>query len=367
MYDNVCLERIYVVKLVMSFRKSLFIVILMILNSFVNVFGKEKMLTNDAVYALDHKANDDCNGNDNWERAYHQSKVIQHVCIQKDYQKFKPPNARVPIALVIYDLGTTLTEINEERKTLSLDIQLLLHWEDSRIQGKFLDEMDVHMLPPILKDGTSLIWSPGTEIENLRKLTFLNDPIKFNWVFLSPAVNSGFNPNSTIVNVYIEWHVEISCTFDFSTYPFDDQGCGFRILLWDSNIIHVRSGDNPLGDNSLLSDKAIQTHGFEVWKYSINGTHHPWPGTVFSFGKFGYDIKIRRMFKPYVYQYYIPCALIVIASCLSFIIPISAIPGRVGLVVTQFLTLTNLFINQKVCLETFQIRQDIITKNINSI
>ena len=60
MYDNVCLERIYVVKLVMSFRKSLFIVILMILNSFVNVFGKEKMLTNDAVYALDHKANDDC-------------------------------------------------------------------------------------------------------------------------------------------------------------------------------------------------------------------------------------------------------------------------------------------------------------------
>ena len=329
----------------MSFKIGLLILISMILCA--NVFGKEKLLSYGTMHVIDRKTNDDCNGNDNWERPYYQSKVIQHVCVQKGYQKFEPPNGRVPIALVIYDLGTTLSEINEERKTLSLDIQLLLHWEDSRIQGTFLDEMDVHMLPPILKDGTSLIWAPGTEIENLRKLTFLNDPIKFNWVFLSPAANSGFNVNSTIVNVYVEWHVEISCTFDFSSYPFDDQVCGFRMFLWDS-IVHVGSGTNPLGDNSLLSDKAIQTHGFEVWKYQINATQHKWPGTEFRFGKFGYDIKIRRMFKPYVYQYYIPCALIVIASCLSFIIPISAIPGRVGLVVTQFLTLTNLFINQKV-------------------
>ena len=336
----------------MTFKIALLIVISMIL--FPNVFGKD----NNTLYAVDQEMDDNCNGIDNWETPQYQSKVIKHVCIQKGYQKFEPPKARVPISLFVYDLGTTLSEINEERKTLNLDIQLSLYWEDSRIQGKFLDEMDIHMLPPILKDGTSLIWAPGTEIENLRKLTFLNDPIKFNWVFLrtpSPDEYSIFDPNSTIVNVYVEWHVEISCKFDFSGYPFDDQVCGFRMFLWDSHIIHVGRGINPLGDSSLLSDEAIQTHGFEVWKYRINATQHQWPGTVFQFGKFGYDIKIRRIFKPYVYQYYLPCALIVIASCLSFIIPISAIPGRVGLVVTQFLTLTNLFINQKVCLETTQL------------
>ena len=43
-----------------------------------------------------------------------------------------------------------------------------------------------------------------------------------------------------------------------------------------------------------------------------------------------------------------PCIAIVIATSFSFIIPLSAIPGRVALIVTQFLTLTNIFINQMV-------------------
>ena len=39
------------------------------------------------------------------------------------------------------------------------------------------------------------------------------------------------------------------------------------------------------------------------------------------------------------YKYYIPCLAIVIDSFLSFMVPILAIPGRVDLVVNQFLTL----------------------------
>ena len=59
-------------------------------------------------------------------------------------------------------------------------------------------------------------------------------------------------------------------------------------------------------------------------------------------------IHLQRQWSKYVYQYYIPCITIVIATSFSFIIPLSAIPGRVALVVTQFLTLTNIFINQMV-------------------
>ena len=60
-------------------------------------------------------------------------------------------------------------------------------------------------------------------------------------------------------------------------------------------------------------------------------------------GKFGFKIKLERIIQPYLLQYYIPCATIVLVSMISFLIPLTAIPGRVALVVTLFLTLTNIF------------------------
>ena len=59
---------------------------------------------------------------------------------------------------------------------------------------------------------------------------------------------------------------------------------------------------------------------------------------------FGYKIEMKRQPAKYLFQYYIPCITIVVASTLSFIVPPSAAPGRIALVVTQFLTLTNIFI-----------------------
>ena len=60
------------------------------------------------------------------------------------------------------------------------------------------------------------------------------------------------------------------------------------------------------------------------------------------------------MFQPFLYMYYLPCMAIVLVSQISFIIPLSSIPGRVALVVTQFLTLTNIFIHQTVGYMSFR-------------
>ena len=64
--------------------------------------------------------------------------------------------------------------------------------------------------------------------------------------------------------------------------------------------------------------------------------------------EFGYGIEMIRQPSKYLFQYYVPCVTIVMASTLSFIVPPTAAPGRIALVVTQFLTLTNIFIYQKV-------------------
>merc|ERR1712141_399098 len=60
----------------------------------------------------------------------------------------------------------------------------------------------------------------------------------------------------------------------------------------------------------------------------------------------GFDIKMDRILSPFLFKYYLPSFAIVTASSISFIIPLTAIPGRVAFMVTQFLTLTNLFIYQ---------------------
>ena len=70
----------------------------------------------------------------------------------------------------------------------------------------------------------------------------------------------------------------------------------------------------------------------------------------------GFNIDIERGISSYVIEYYLPCASIVAGSAVSFIIPLTAIPGRVSLVVTLFLTLTNLIIQHEVSFLCYTIR-----------
>merc|ERR1712038_647387 len=61
----------------------------------------------------------------------------------------------------------------------------------------------------------------------------------------------------------------------------------------------------------------------------------------------GFKITMKRVQQPYLLKYYLPCVAIVTVTQISFYIPPDAIPGRIALLVTQFLTLTNLFISEQ--------------------
>ena len=62
----------------------------------------------------------------------------------------------------------------------------------------------------------------------------------------------------------------------------------------------------------------------------------------------GFTIKMNRLLQPFIMECYLPCVAIVIVSKISFLIPLDSVPGRVALLVTQFLTLTNICIHQQV-------------------
>ena len=58
----------------------------------------------------------------------------------------------------------------------------------------------------------------------------------------------------------------------------------------------------------------------------------------------GFDIAMERILKPYIMEYYLPCVASILVSHIGFVIPVKSIPGRAALLVTQFLSLINLFI-----------------------
>ena len=62
----------------------------------------------------------------------------------------------------------------------------------------------------------------------------------------------------------------------------------------------------------------------------------------------GFEIRMIRARLPFVMKYYLPCAVIVVVSQISFVIPPESTPARVGLLVTLFLCMTNIFASHQV-------------------
>ena len=97
-------------------------------------------------------------------------------------------------------------------------------------------------------------------------------------------------------------------------------------------------------DWDTYSYRAPEKDGFEIETSFVHGNDlgkenfHYW----------GFNITMRRIISPYAFQYFLPAAAIVGISQISFIIPPSSIPGRIGLLATLFLTLMNIFINHMV-------------------
>ncbi len=54
------------------------------------------------------------------------------------------------------------------------------------------------------------------------------------------------------------------------------------------------------------------------------------------------DFLHYRISTPYVLNYYLPSGLFVLVSWTSYAIPVKAIPGRVALIMTTFLSLVNI-------------------------
>lgn len=278
-------------------------------------------------------------------------KIIEDVYIDKDYDTNVTPNGK-SLTWVSYEIQRFYVEdIDELKRKLILQIIMKATWIDSRVITNFSKtNRKIILLPTINAKNPSPLWMPFENliIPHSRTRKNINDPIKVMNLKLKSYDSwhlGRFPPNTVLISATIKWRIIMECwpLFKYSDFPHDTNYCKFILR---SNHINATIADrNKIG-------KKIKVHhslsGFKLSKSFIPTTVRNTSEHEFEYSRCGINITFERRLEKYVYEYYLPCILIVLASILSFIIPLSALPARVGLVVTLFLTLINIFIHQRV-------------------
>ena len=275
---------------------------------------------------------------------------VNNVCVTKNYSVFNELDGSNYARLHLIFRDYKVVKVDDKKKEVTVNLIVLLLWEDERMQAFLTPPRNYIQLPPITAEYPSKIWSPfsGIVFPNIRNRRYLFDPVVAHLGLTSAeSVNAmfenvSFSGDFTIVQSMIYWSITISCPFNFTAFPFDKNICPFVLKFLNMDVSMGSSNKSLEGiDKSNISD------GFEIEIKQINPPDSSYLDHLY-FTNVKLSINIGRQVPKYIYQYYIPCMMIVVASSFSFLIPLSAIPGRVALVVTQFLTLTNLFINQMV-------------------
>ena len=297
----------------------------------------------------------------------------RHICLMPNYHKNEPPENEIKTTNVNIDWRHVpkVLKVEEKENLVTIQIRQYMEWLDPRIRVNIsaMKNMEhasdwMKFAPPIVEK----IWHPNLDIHTYDKQDWksLFHPLWFQSVGMNkcPLMKDCENMSNSL-GLYADkqWKIIMFCKFDFATFPFDKQHCKFR-QKFESTSEVVKIFTYPPNSTS--------------WRLNLNKTKRNWEyidngfdiritpvGELVDFDskiqesspcgiehhskcEYGFDIDLRRLIQPYLFQYYFPAAAIVIVSHASFIIPLSSPPARVGLLVTQFLTLTNIFIFQMV-------------------
>ena len=232
-------------------------------------------------------------------------------------------------------------KVHEKDNKITLQINQYMEWQDERIISdfSFLSLSETRLSP----NAVDKIWHPnlGTYTHALQDWKSLYDPYWYERVCLSEAPllrNWEVMPNITSLFAWKDWRATLFCEFDFSYFPLDTQSCEFRQSFPWRQMCSLEIPQNLTQWNHI-------TNGYKV-KVIQTGSLIEYNNTLQSGSdKCGFNLTLDRILQPFLLQYYFPSMAIVVVSQISFIIPLSAIPGRVALIATQFLTLTNIFIH----------------------
>ena len=259
------------------------------------------------------------------------------VCIDRNYRSYIAPqeDGTKVYATINYQ---KIRDVDDKLKTISIDLLLTLRWLDTDIRTNFTDKMKRNGGLSI-RQKMGKIWTPGLYIWNRTSVM-----PKEEWAALTKSrvltTNQFRNEETGSWGAFIELKYEVKttiyCDFDYTQYPMDSQMCSVKIDGDSDNAIFILYDPS----NAFHTNRTYKAVGLMMNIVFFGGENGLDADSV------GFSVRMKRLIRPYMLKYYIPCMAIVLVSEIGFMVPLTAIPGRVALLVTQFLTLINLFIFQ---------------------
>ena len=264
------------------------------------------------------------------------------ACVSDKTQKHLVPDPGKTKVVCSFE-HVKVRHVDSRRQTMLVDLTLRMKWWDPNIKYKVFDsgieKKEIILSPTAIEK----IWTPDLGIKNLTALKFKDEWISLitSKILLSDESNTKKHSNTPQNNVEVTYEVKASvyCDFDHSKYPMDTQVCNLTLGSSSFGAIFALSNNNNIDPGNatyIASNFLVSTKFFDDLRHNFGNN------TI------GISFTLTHSTVPYFVKYYIPCNAIVIISMMGFTIPLSAIPGRVALLVTQFLTMTNLFIYEMV-------------------
>ena len=284
----------------------------------------------------------------------------ENICINSDYIPSKPPKFSNTV-YVGFLKWPRILDIDEGLNAIKVQLDdAVFQWADPRIKMNFNQIEKKGLVQPVSISPKKFLLLVASLDNECNSLIDEMDKVKI-WTpnkldikgVLSSKIYDSKNPlgihefgirfsdplNKSEPLIYMKTKiiVTIECKFDYRKYPIDNQKCGLKFASRSLKRLNPIL-DDPLGicDRSFV---VYEQHGFHVSSSCTNCSDA------------GVDFFLERDITTYLLQHYLPSAIIVLVSQTSFVIPLSATPGRISLVVTLFLALTNIFINEQVKLK----------------
>ncbi|KAM7364432.1 histamine-gated chloride channel subunit 1 [Cochliomyia hominivorax] len=242
----------------------------------------------------------------------------------KNYDKNRAPKLLGQPTVVYFHVTVlSLDSINEESMTYVTDIFLAQSWRDPRLR---LPENMSEEYRILDVDWLHSIWRPDCFFKNAKKVTFHEMSIPNHYLWLYHDKTLLYMSKLTLV---------LSCAMKFESYPHDTQICSMMIESLShtvQDLVFIWNMTDPLVVNSEI----------ELPQLDISNNYTTDCTIEYSTGNFtclAIVFNLRRRLGYHLLHTYIPSALIVVMSWISFWIKPEAIPARVTLGVTSLLTL----------------------------
>ena len=230
-----------------------------------------------------------------------------------------------------------IVDFNAEEQTITIFADFFVEWNDTRIQLKDSEdnwtEIDQELARSIY--FPTLVFIKTKKVQEIKQISSTNE--QYFW--------------------HIGQHLELKkhlmitlvCPLDFSHFPFDQHACNFtfRVSGSPAELVKLKPikveysqkttvfGQDPIQGKSWQIPFDVELTSLEPFDVVDIG---------YLYSHTGFTIRLKRnSLATLLGSFYVPTGLFALLSMTSYAIDPDVVPGRLGLLVTLFLIVTNVY------------------------